>query len=681
MADRNALYGYGYLPDLGTDSDWSPTTQDILAKQNALGPSLRSYDEPWYRRLPNAMADLIYGENASAAQASGVRRILGTENPGRENLPVGVLRDAADAIPVNESLPPPQFFMDPRSLSAAAMGKGGLNSMANWMEGTPHVEDMIAPMGGTMLAAPKMGLRTGARAAASAAPDTVSERSSAATMRQTPLNLDSGISDILNKHGLVDAAGPRDTAAAAARTGQGEFNTDAYRGLTRPYDEAEGAKQQYQMFSRDPDVASGYTFDKDGGNVFAAKLRLGKNLELDAGGRGFDRIPGSAIPYETKRALGLSMDPSYVVSDIAKAAKRQGYDSVTVKNVIDNAMGENTKGMKTTTVDVVLNSSNIRSKYAGPRDTAAAETIRSAAIRVNGELFEATHHADAIKAIQEKFNKTFDEAVDLFDISDDYGFVTNTGRFVNRDEANAIVSEAGQFKENARRSGQVIAQDVNFVKPASRDTAAAAALPERPRWYHGTEEDFDRFGVNRTSEPDADALFFSSNPHLGSAYAGARSNANPHSWQALADADDIRAPDGGRVIPAHLDMKNPMKVTQRDWGSRDHNAELIKKAKAAGHDGIEFHFTDPGYGPNGLREAVVWTKGAVKSATTGETLFADQAKGAAVGNLINATAEGSSTRQQAKAPGAEPSESMNILKKYGLVGALGAGALAQDNQQ
>lgn len=44
-------------------------------------PVMRSYDEPWYRAIPNALVDWIYGPNATAQQAAGVRQIAGPENP------------------------------------------------------------------------------------------------------------------------------------------------------------------------------------------------------------------------------------------------------------------------------------------------------------------------------------------------------------------------------------------------------------------------------------------------------------------------------------------------------------------------------------------------------------------------------------------------------------------------
>lgn len=56
MTRRNALSAPDLLPG-GDDGD--------------ARPSLRSYAEPWYRALPNAVTDWWYGPEATAQQAAG----------------------------------------------------------------------------------------------------------------------------------------------------------------------------------------------------------------------------------------------------------------------------------------------------------------------------------------------------------------------------------------------------------------------------------------------------------------------------------------------------------------------------------------------------------------------------------------------------------------------------------
>jgi hypothetical protein len=67
--------------------------------------------------------------------------------------PSNMLRAARDWIPENRDLPPPQFFMDPRSLSMRNMLRAGLGTAANWLEGTSNpgaIEigpDTLSPLG------------------------------------------------------------------------------------------------------------------------------------------------------------------------------------------------------------------------------------------------------------------------------------------------------------------------------------------------------------------------------------------------------------------------------------------------------------------------------------------------------------------------------------------------------
>ncbi len=62
------------------------------------------------------------------------------------------LRRLAEAMGRNEDVPEPQFFMDPRSLSARNMLHSALNTSANWLDGTkdPSLigpQEMVSPLG------------------------------------------------------------------------------------------------------------------------------------------------------------------------------------------------------------------------------------------------------------------------------------------------------------------------------------------------------------------------------------------------------------------------------------------------------------------------------------------------------------------------------------------------------
>lgn len=154
---------------------------------------------------------------------------------------------------------------------------------------------------------------------------------------------------------LVDKLPPEDDILAAiqgspsldlspeARKQRAEdmgFDTSeiAYRGLTRPYD---GAKTNYyQMFTSNPWEASEYAMANPMGrpNVIASYIRKGRNLEIDAMGRPFNRVQvqHGKLPADMRGKL----DTVSSIDEIAHAARLVGYDTVTVRNVIDNATGE-----------------------------------------------------------------------------------------------------------------------------------------------------------------------------------------------------------------------------------------------------------------------------------------------------------------------------------------------------
>lgn len=131
---------------------------------------------------------------------------------------------------------------------------------------------------------------------------------------------------------------------AASRRGAATGHTQpAYRGQREPFDERVAADraEKYdaaQWYSRRPPMAEGYA-SHEGGVMLPAQLRLGRTLELDAGGAPWNQIDARAIPdREITRRLRKRMRDSIQRStltsrDIAEAARELGYDSVTIRNM------------------------------------------------------------------------------------------------------------------------------------------------------------------------------------------------------------------------------------------------------------------------------------------------------------------------------------------------------------
>lgn len=134
----------------------------------------------------------------------------------------------------------------------------------------------------------------------------------------------------------------------------------AYRGASVPYEGNNGA----QFWSDDPGIASSNAMG-DGANVTRADLALGRTLDVDGRGNIWDNLDPEGIPDEAIRREFAqrihTMDPSRpnggygwfdvrTTDRLGQIARRYGYDSVTLRNVIEGgAPVENGVARPTTT--------------------------------------------------------------------------------------------------------------------------------------------------------------------------------------------------------------------------------------------------------------------------------------------------------------------------------------------
>jgi hypothetical protein len=75
-----------------------------------------------------------------------------------------------------------------------------------------------------------------------------------------------------------------------------------------------------------------------------------------------------------------------------------------------------------------------------PEKNTEAERVVSGAIRYKGEIFTGQFHADAAVKIWELYPETQEDMSDF-----EEGFMTSTGRFVDRKEAGEIAEKATQL--------------------------------------------------------------------------------------------------------------------------------------------------------------------------------------------------------------------------------------------
>ena len=167
--------------------------------------------------------------------------------------------------------------------------------------------------------------------------------------------------------------GSDDLREAAGMRPAGGGRVQAYRGSVVPYEGNNGI----QFWSADPDIASSNAFG-EGANVTRADLDLGRTLEVDGRLRPWDDLDPEGISDEALRREFAqrvhTMDPSAptgaygwfdvrTTDRLGQLARRHGYDSVTLRNVIEGgAPLENGTPRPTTTYAIAGD----RARFAAP---------------------------------------------------------------------------------------------------------------------------------------------------------------------------------------------------------------------------------------------------------------------------------------------------------------------------
>ena len=149
------------------------------------------------------------------------------------------------------------------------------------------------------------------------------------------------------------ASAPLGRSQASPAEGASAGERVVYRGLNRPYDPADGGN--YQTFTSSEADAHEY-----GSHVMAARLNRGRNLAINGGGNNFNSLSTAQLPADVRANLHPSVGAAATTDEIAHAARKAGYDSVTINNVHDNRWGERpSANVPTRTIDIVFDTKNI----------------------------------------------------------------------------------------------------------------------------------------------------------------------------------------------------------------------------------------------------------------------------------------------------------------------------------
>lgn len=145
--------------------------------------------------------------------------------------------------------------------------------------------------------------------------------------------------------------------------------------------------------------------------------------------------------------------------------------------------------------------------------------------------------------------------------------------------------------------------------------------------YHGTAADFDEYDFQKTGQNfgDGSGAFFTASPSNAGAYANG---------------------EGANIMPAYLDLKNPLRVRFDGFNSDrqffHRRAELLEKAKNGEHDGIIAEDN------SGNQTLVVFSPEQVKSATGNAGTFSPESADIRLRDSAAEPEESGPTREQAE---------------------------------
>jgi len=166
-------------------------------------------------------------------------------------------------------------------------------------------------------------------------------------------------------------------ALRAGRAHSQGYKTEAYRGAHMPLDLSKD--RDIRWFAKDAPVAETYMPDLNSDfynenssyakeispQMTKVKLKLGRSLQVDAGGETWGSLSAGMIKekkfQELLKKAGYSQ--GIETNEIANLARKNGYDSVTFKNMKDHKFGNN-NNTPNTTVYAVFKPQHIRGHLA-----------------------------------------------------------------------------------------------------------------------------------------------------------------------------------------------------------------------------------------------------------------------------------------------------------------------------
>jgi hypothetical protein len=170
-------------------------------------------------------------------------------------------------------------------------------------------------------------------------------------------------------------------------------------------------------------------------------------------------VPGVAAPTAPEPARARAPHVAEVVADLPPQAR---------EDMVHAAMADAIEGNEPRAAQMLNIAADHDPRIAGSLEP---ERIASAAIEHRGSIYTGVTHGDAQLNAAGTLGRPVD---DLAAEVGGSGFMTNRGRYVLRDEAEAIAANAAQLSPHAPPSDRLKAEDLNFQYQAEARTAIEA---------------------------------------------------------------------------------------------------------------------------------------------------------------------------------------------------------------
>jgi hypothetical protein len=358
-------------------------------------------------------------------------------------------------------------------------------------------------------------------------------------------------------------------------------------------------------------------------------------LGVEAASSGTKKLKAKNTTLKAIFGRELYNDDTLSTDDLARWARKQGYESVIIKNVIDRgpsgAMHTDAASVPST-LYVAFEPTQIKSAIGNrgtfdPTDPRINNAMRRQSqqpealgrtdpynmqISIAMRAIEAEAAAKGKAPVEEAIRVLRHEAVEFFKAMGlfqpkEWQLLERTARQKGWIETTGVRQAYTELYGDAYNASTD--QELALRRWFKKDTGRAPHLPRSKhevKVYHGTKGVFEKFETSKSTW--GDAIHLTDSPSAANTYTGIPTDSG---WMQP------------NVIPAFIDTRNFKKVVLKGYEVLNDDAERLLKerelARSEGYSGVVISgATDNGVPGN---QYITWTKGTVRSAISDNQLF------------------------------------------------------------